>query len=72
MIPIFIVLSHLGLVGSNNLARILSSKKRFPVDGAIPVQVRKNFEPKSLYLLEKRIVINQNKKGLKAPLSIYS
>jgi hypothetical protein len=60
------------LVGSNNLARILSSKKRFPVDGAIPVQVRKNFEPKSLYLLEKRIVINQNKKGLKAPLSIYS
>jgi len=62
----------LGLVGSNNLARILSSKKRFPVDGAIPVQVRKNFEPKSFYLLEKRIVINQNKKGLKAPLSIYS
>jgi hypothetical protein len=63
MIPIFIKSKSFGLVDSDKLARIHSSKKHFLHYGALQGQVRKNFEAKSLQPLEKRMGFTQTKKG---------
>jgi hypothetical protein len=72
MIPIFIKSKSFGLVDSDKLARIHSSKVHFLNYGALQGQVRKNFVANGPPHLKKWGDIPKQKKGLKAPLSIDS